>query len=167
MLTLQFPNISHKEEYIKMIEEWWSQESIPTSPRALFRGENFEEFLEIAGNDLIGNRLGVPATLFFLMDNSRILGGIQIRHHIEHPNLKEFGGHIGYGIRPSERRKWYARKMLELWLIEARKLWIERVLLGCYDDNIASAKTIESNGGIFERYNEHEWKKSRRYWIEL
>lgn len=166
MLHLEFPNISHKEEYLNMINEWKSHE-IPSSPWALFRGENFEEFLGIATNDLIENRLGVPATLFFLMDDSQILGAIQIRHHIEHPNLREFGGHIGYGIRPSERRKWYAKKMLELWLIEAQKLWIYRVLLGCYDDNIASAKTIESNGGIFERYNEHEGKKSRRYWIEL
>ena len=105
MIHLEFPDISHKEEYLKMIEEWALYEPIPTSPRALFRGENFEEFLKFAENDLIENRLGVPATLFFLMDNSRILGAIQIRHHIEHPNLKEFGGHIGYGIRPSERRK--------------------------------------------------------------
>lgn len=170
MLKLIFPDISHKEAYIDMLEEWKNTEEFKighVSPGALFRGENFEEFLQIAIEDLAENRLGVPATLFFLTEWERILGGIQIRHHINHPNLMEYGWHIGYGIRPSERRKWYATKMLELALVETKKLWIDRVLLGCYDDNIASQKTIENNGGIFERYTEFEGKKSRRYWIEL
>jgi predicted acetyltransferase len=105
MLHLEFPNISHKEVYLDLMQEWKNFEKTPTSPSVLFRGENFEEFLEIIENDLIGNRLGVPATLFFLMYKTRIIGAIQIRHSIEHPNLREFGGHIGYGIRPSERRK--------------------------------------------------------------
>lgn len=167
MLHLEFPNISHKSAYLNMIEEWKLFEKIPTSPRALFRGENFEEFLQIAESDLTENHRWVPATLFFLMDGDRILGAIQICHNIEPPHLREYGGHIGYGIRPSERQKWYATKMLSLALIEAQKLWLEKVLLGCYDDNIASQKTIEKNNGIFERYTEFEGKKSRRYWIEL
>ncbi|MBP9779510.1 GNAT family N-acetyltransferase, partial [Candidatus Gracilibacteria bacterium] len=83
------------------------------------------------------------------------------------PHLMEFGGHIGYGIRPSERRKGYATKMLALGLIEAKKLGIERVLLGCSDDNPGSYKTIEANGGIFDRYTEFEGQKARRYWIEI
>jgi predicted acetyltransferase len=101
------------------------------------------------------------------MDGEKILGWIQIRHHIEHPNLREYGGHIGYGIRPSERRKWYATEMLHLALIEAQKIGLDRVMLGCYDDNIGSIRAIEKNGGIFERYTEHEGKKSRRYWIAM
>jgi predicted acetyltransferase len=61
--------------------------------------------LQLIKDDLEkGNRHGVPATLFFLTNqNDHILGAIQIRHHINHPNLIEMGGHIGYGIRPSER----------------------------------------------------------------
>lgn len=170
MLKLIFPNLSHKESYLDMLEEWKNTEEFKighVSPWALFRGNNFEEFLQIAIEDIEGNRFGVPATLFFFIDWEGILWGIQIRHHINHPNLMEYGWHIGYGIRPSERRKWYATKMLELALVEVKKLWIDRVLLGCYDDNIASQKTIENNGGIFERYTEFEGKKSRRYWIEL
>lgn len=171
MLHLSFPNISHKSAYLDMLAEWKASDEFQSghvSPGALFRGENFEEFLQIAEDDVTDkwNRW-VPATLFFLMDGEKILGGIQIRHHIELPNLKEYGGHIGYGIRPSERRKWYATEMLRLALSEARKLWLDRVMLGCFDDNIGSIKTIEKNGWVFERYTEFNGQKSRRYWIEL
>ena len=170
MLHLEFPNISHKSAYLDMLAEWKASgefQSGHVSPGALFRGENFEEFLQMAEGDLTENHRWVPATLFFLMDGEQILWGIQIRHHIEHPNLKEYGGHIGYGIRPSDRKKWYATEMLRLALPEARKLGLDRVMLGCFDDNIGSIRTIEKNGGVFERYTEYEGKKSRRYWIEL
>jgi predicted acetyltransferase len=99
------------------------------------------------------------------VENERILWAIQIRHSIDHPRLIEVGGHIGYGIRPSERGKWYATEMLRLWLLEAKKLWLEKVLITCHDDNIASAKVIENNGGAFERYAYRDEKKYRRYWV--
>ncbi len=170
MLQLAFPNTSHRSAYLDLLSEWRESGEFEwwhVSPGALFRGDTFEEFLQIAEDDLTDERnRWVPATLFFLMDGERILWAIQVRHHIDHPNLRESGGHIGYGIRPSERRKWYATKMLELWLQEARKLGLKKVMLGCNDDNIGSIKTIEKNGGIFERYTDHEWSLSRVYWIE-
>ncbi len=106
MYYLSFPTIFHKSRYLDMIKEWRNFETIPTSPRALFRGESYEEFLEIIENNRISNQLGVPATLFFFMDNEEILGALQLRHHIDHPNLAldgGCGGHIGYGLRPSTR----------------------------------------------------------------
>jgi len=57
--------------------------------------------------------------------------------------------------------------MLRLGLPEAKKIGLEKVLITCYDDNIASAKVIENNGGVFERFTEKEGKKLRRYWITL
>lgn len=169
-LKLVFPNISHKTAYLDMLDTWKKSgefENGHVSPGALFRGDTFEEFLQIAQDDLTENHRWVPATLFFLTDGNKILGGIQIRHSIDHPNLRESGWHIGYGIVPNERRKWYATAMLGLALVEAKKLGLRRVMLGCYDDNIGSIKTIEKNGGIFERYTDHEWILSRVYWIEL
>lgn len=167
MLRLEFPNTSHEIEYLSMIEEWKSHE-IPSSPGALFRWETFEEFLQLAKDDLEkGNRHWVPATLFFAVNEDRILGAIQIRHHINHPNLIERWGHIGYGIRPSERWKWYAKEMLKFALIESQKLWLEKVLITCHDDNIASVKVIETNWWIFERYTDIEGVKWRRYWIDM
>lgn len=78
------------------------------------------------------------------------------------------GGHIGDGVRPSERRKGYATEMIRLALEECKKLGIDRVLMVCYKDNIASAKSIINNGGILENEIEAEdGKIDQRYWISL
>lgn len=77
-----------------MIGEWKKYEEIPTSPRRLFVGNTFEEFLEKITQDVTASERGVNATLFFLIKNQKILGAIQIRHHIDHPDLMEVGGHI-------------------------------------------------------------------------
>ena len=78
------------------------------------------------------------------------------------------GGHIGDGIRPSERGKGYGTELVRLALIECKKLGIHRVLMTCDKDNIASAKTILRNGGVLENevVNE-EGEIEQRYWIEL
>ena len=89
MLKLEFPNITHKQAYLEMIQEWANFEVIPTSPGRLFSGENFEDFLEIVERDVIGNSSGVNSHLFFLVEDRKILGALQIRHHIDHPNLIE------------------------------------------------------------------------------
>ena len=75
MLRLEFPNESHKEKWEEMIAEWGKCESIPTSPTALFRGESYEKFLENVNADLYFPIQGrVPATLFFIFENERLLG---------------------------------------------------------------------------------------------
>ena len=89
-----------------MIAEWEKYEMIPTDPDCLFSGDSYEEFLQITydnQNNPPSER--VPATLYFIVDEGQIIGGIDLRHHIDHEFLQEIGGHIGYGIRPSERKK--------------------------------------------------------------
>lgn len=168
MLKLEFPNESHKDTYLEMIQEWKNHE-IPTSPWKLFMWQTYEDFLRIVTEDLTNNEYGVNSTLFFLVEDSKsaILWAIHIRHHIDHPILIEAGWHIWYGIRTSARWKWYAIEMLKLWLKEAKKLWIQKALITCDDDNIASAKIIEANGWVFERYAEGDGVKVRRYWINI
>ena len=118
------------------------------------------------------NGIGIPDTFvpnstFYLTDNTnRILGVVNIRHRLTDKLLIE-GGHIGYGIRPSERRKGYATKILELALVEAKKLGIERALVTCDKENIGSAKTILRNGGIFDQENLYEGRIVQRYWINI
>lgn len=170
MFHLEFPNISHKSAYLEMIEEWKNFEDTPTSPSALFRGENFEEFLKITEQNTQANSLGIPATLFFFMNDNDILWAIQIRHHTNHPNLSRegwAGGHIGYGLRPSARGKWLAREMLTLGLIEAWKLWITEVLISADEDNPASWKTIESCGGVYDGSIVKDGKALKIYYINL
>lgn len=162
-MHLEFPEIHHKKMWEKMIQEWKSVEKIPTSPSALFRWENFNTFLKIAQRNTTSNSVWVNAHLFFCIKDEEIVWAIDIRHHINHPNLIESWGHIWYGIAPKFRRKGYATKMLGLGLIEAKKLWCERVLIICAVDNIASNKVILNNGGVFERKTKDG--KDNRYWV--
>lgn len=92
MLTLEFPNISHKERYQDMIAEWGNVEKIPTDPDCLFSGNSYEEFLQITRDNQNNPPEGrVPATLFFIMDDEKLIGGIDLRHHIDHDFLREIG----------------------------------------------------------------------------
>lgn len=167
MLKLEFPNESHREMYEDMMKEWRSFETTPTSPRRLFVGENYDDFLMEIRNDVENNQRWVNSTLFFLMNADIILWAIQIRHHIKHPDLRETGWHIGYGIRPSERQKWYATQMLKLWLEEAKKLWIKKVLISCDPDNIASEKVIVKNGWKYNKIVKNDKGVYKTFWIIL
>lgn len=165
-LKLEFPNINHKENYEKLIKDWWEIENLEEiSPWRLFSWNNFEDFLENIINDIDNSELWVNAHLFLLVENNKILWAIQIRHHINHQNLIEKWWHIWYWIAPQYRRKWYATKMLELWLIEAKKLWLSKVLITCDIDNIGSKKVILKNWWVFERLTS-DWKMNR-FWIDL
>lgn len=77
------------------------------------------------------------------------------------------GGHIGDGVRPSERRKGIATKMISLALDECRKLGIQKVLMVCDKDNVGSAKSIRNNGGVLENEIIVDGVVEQRYWIEL
>ncbi len=178
MLRLEIPNTSHEKQYNEMIEEWGNFEKTPTSPSVLFKWENFQEFLDNIQdirNWIFPNH--TASTLLFLIGKDKILGWIDIRHNIIHPKLRDYSGHIGYWIRPSERAKWYATKMLELWLQEAKKLWLSRVMISCLQENIASAKVVKKNWWELEqvktiddpseRRPENKGKKLGIYWITL
>lgn len=101
------------------------------------------------------------------LSDHRIVGICDLRHHINHPVLSLWGGHIGYSVRPNERRKGYGKEMLRLVLNEARALGLERVMITCNSDNIASEKTIIANGGVFEKDVIVDNEVIKRYWIEL
>lgn len=77
------------------------------------------------------------------------------------------GGHIGDGVRPSERRKGIATKMISLALEECRKLGIPKVLMVCDKDNIGSAKSIINNGGVLENEIMCDGVIVQRYWIDF
>ncbi len=164
-LRLEFPNESHKEMYEKMVLEWWEMEKIPIDPERLFTWNNYQEFLDTIIQDITNSDLWVNAHLFFLVNDTEILWALQIRHHINTPNLLENWWHIGYGIAPKHRRKWYATQMLKLWLLEAKKLWLDKVMISCNIDNVWSRKVIENNSWVFERFNK-DWDL-RRYWIDI
>ncbi len=100
--------------------------------------------------------------------DDRILGMIDIRHYLNE-YLKNYGGHIGYSIRPTERRKGYAKEMLKMALSKCRELNIYRVLITCIERNIGSEKTILANGGVYEDtvFEPKSERYLKRFWIEL
>ena len=110
----------------------------------------------------------VPSTTFWLASGGRLIGRSSIRHRLT-PELEYEGGHIGYDVRPSERRKGYGTLILRLTLREARELGLKRALLTCDTDNVGSAKIIEKNGGKLqdEAVSKRSGKLISRYWIEL
>jgi len=111
----------------------------------------------------------VPDTYYFLMygTKNKILGRVSIRHRLN-DNLLQRGGHIGYAVAPSERRKGYATEQLRLALEKCREMGIGPVLITCHKENIASASVIQKNGGILEDERESvEGKVLQRYWIEV
>ena len=110
----------------------------------------------------------VQENVYWLVRGDLILGLIKLRRKVNEALLIE-GGHIGYGVRPSERRKGYGTAMLGLVLDEARALELNRVMLTCDADNIGSAKIIERNGGKLSgtAVSPRTGKAVLQYWIEL
>jgi predicted acetyltransferase len=99
----------------------------------------------------------------WIVEDGLVLGGIALRHRFDNDL-----GHIGYGVRPSARRRGLAGWALREMLREARvTLGLDRVLIPCLADNVASARTIERSGGILEGIREFEHFSVRRYWIAL
>ncbi|MFD3719682.1 GNAT family N-acetyltransferase [Streptomyces sp. NPDC058674] len=108
----------------------------------------------------------VHATYWWIADGDTYLGAIDLRHYLN-GFLLDAGGHIGYGVRPSARRRGLATWALGRVLHEARVLGMDRVLLTCDPSNSASIRTIESNGGVLEDVRETLIGPKRRYWIDL
>lgn len=172
-LKLVFPSEEYKEqieEYLK--EHFENGEYELAGDGGLDRIRNFDDWLLKVKRDLSEETVQenrVPATLFLGVRKSdnKVIGTIQIRHRLNERLLKN-GGHIGDGVRPSERRKGYATEMIRLALEECKKIGINRVLMVCFKDNIGSAKSIINNGGILENELPAEnGKIDQRYWISL
>ena len=102
----------------------------------------------------------VPETTLWWVDGDEYLGRLSIRHELT-DLLREFGGHIGYVVRPSARRQGNASAMLAVALPIARVLGIDPALLTCDADNAGSRRVIESNGGVFEDQRDDKL----RFWV--
>jgi predicted acetyltransferase len=107
----------------------------------------------------------VHCTYRWIVEGGRVLGGIALRHELSDFVLQ--AGHIGYGIRPSARRRGLATWALGQMLGRARDLGLDRVLLVCEAGNAASAKTIEHHGGVLEEVRDTGHATVRRYWIKI
>ncbi len=149
-----------------MLDEWSSsgEKIIPYAIRRLDY-HDFEYYCE--NLEVKHTKEGmVPDSTFFCLDEDRniMVGAVNIRHYLNEALLLN-GGHIGDGVRPSERRKGIATQMIGLALEECRKLGIDKVLMVCDKDNIGSAKSIINNGGVLENEIVVDNITEQRFWI--
>lgn len=170
MFKLVKPTLSMEKEYVDYITEWEATEEKIVPNAAKRDSMSFKELVnkwEEYESERMYEKGLVPSSIYFLMDeDKKIYGAIDIRHELN-DYLLRYGGHIGYGIRPSQRRKGYASQMLTLALPIVKELGISKALITCDKNNTGSAKTIMNNGGILENEVINGDEITQRYWIEL
>lgn len=167
------PSMEYMEQGIEYIEEHINAGSNINGSGGLHRYlDNYQGWLEKLEQDrkCIPNEQRVPAETYYLVreEDNKIIGMINIRL-VLNERLQQCGGHIGYGIRPSERNKGYNKINLYLALLRCQNLGIKEVILDCDSSNLASSRTMESLGGIRidEYYSEQEQCQVWRYIINV
>ncbi|WP_053985077.1 GNAT family N-acetyltransferase [Niameybacter massiliensis] len=169
-LKLVLPTLKYKECVIDYKEEFIRNNERMDGCATLREASTFEEWYETFQDTLKEETVRpgfVPATTYLAMDiEERLIGMIDIRHRLNE-YLLNYGGHIGYSVRKSERRQGYATQMLGLALEKCLELGIKEVLVTCNKENIASAQTILNNGGQLEDERLEGDACIQRYWISL
>jgi len=171
-IYLAKPDLTFFEQYNEMMKEWCES---GTQIAPWFLDEPFETLEEFAKfikmldmcEHATNDSPYASSTSFFVIDeHGRLIGATSLRHYLT-PKGYNSWGHIGYGIRPSERRKGYAVQSLKLMLEEAKARHISEVLIGVHENNTGSRKTVEKCGGIYENTVtiEGDAEPIRRYWI--
>lgn len=170
-VCLTRPSAQFQEEYLAFYREWkqsgepivpWIVDKDPSDFAAYLRYLQEEETEENLQPGWVTN-----STYWLVNEQGQITGAVNIRHDLTE-RLLNTGGHIGYGVVPSQRRKGYATAILEQSLQKTRELGLNRVLVVCDKGNIGSEKTIVKNGGVFEsEFIEEDGNVVRRFWIEL
>lgn len=173
-MNLVKPDKKYKDSFIAAVLEFKNDNSIRAQEYQKLNEDelkaHFESYVKSTLSQSDGKNLPegfVPQSTFWLVEGNEFIGRASIRHRLT-PHLLNSGGHIGYDIRPSKRRLGFGKKILELALIKARGLGIEKALVTCDESNVGSKKIIEENGGTLEnRIEQDEGMPAKlRYWIE-
>lgn len=172
-IILELPTIKHEFIANQFKEEFFKNHEKIINGSALYDQMEYKEWLDYNKKNSSSATVSdnwVVATTFFAVRKSdnKIIGMIDIRHSLENEFLAEYGGHIGYAVRPSERKKGYAIQMLRMALEYAASIKLSKVMLCCYADNTASIKTITKCGGVFSESKKYiDGKTVNIYWIDI
>jgi predicted acetyltransferase len=170
-LYLEFPSKKRQDDALAYLREFIESGSEINGMGWLDKIEDYNEWLKFVSDYHEGVNLRedhVRSSEYFLIrkKDDKIVGMVNIRHELN-DYLNEHGyGHIGYGIRPDERRKGYAVIQLKLALEKCRQLGIKQVHVGCAEDNIGSKRTIEKNGGRLYKRGKSDGVVHLEYIIE-
>ena len=156
----------YREQITDMMEEWLATgEKIV--PYAIRKNDVYDFDVYCAGLELKDPPPGyVEDSTFFCLEeeSGQIVGAMNIRHRLNDALLLN-GGHVGDGVRPSRRREGIGTRIVAFALEECRKLGIEKVLMVCDKENVASRRTIEKNGGVLENEVVVDGVVEQRYWL--
>lgn len=166
-LQLIEPAARLENEFLSMAEEFRAAGDDRFAPAL----EDFAAYLENLSNFRRGRALPpdrVPQDSFWLVSGARVIAVSSLRRRLN-ADLEKEGGHIGYSVRPSERRRGFGTLILRLSLEKARARGLGRVLVTCDADNTGSVRIIEKNGGVLSgrAVSERTGKLISRYWIEI
>lgn len=169
MITIHKPSLELLPSYLICMNEMAELGEKVWEDTVPYKNESSDQFITRLHQDET-NPTGakVPETHYWAVINNEVVGRISFRHRLN-DNLKEFGGHIGYEVKPSQRKKGVAKAMLKAILETPRAKEIGKLLLTCSPDNVASIKTIVANGGVLKetKFVERVNRKTSLYWIEL
>ena len=170
-IILVKPDLSYADEIIKYKEESLKESPIINGSAGLDRVSSieiwFEELKKRSCEDTVPEGLVPSSTYLGVREKDNyIVGMIDIRHYLNE-YLTQVGGHIGYGVRKTERNKGYAKQMLKLALEKCKELKIKKVLITCDEDNIASEKVTLSANAKLEDIRNVDGENKKRFWIDL
>lgn len=173
---LENPSMERKKDVIEYMNEHVKYNSAINGTGSfdhVLEGETYEEcmdrYYKIQDNEYAKSIDRCPGKTYFLIrkNDNKLIGMINIRHHLS-PKMLVHGGHIGYGIRPTERRKGYNKINLYLGLLKALEEFnLDKVMLDCDVKNLGSDKTIQALGGVLERtdIDDYDGVLTNVYWI--
>ena len=168
-MELVFPTIGMKEDVMAYRQEFLDAgaERIEGSG-GLSKVTDYEGWIaEKVRAQSVAEDGWVRHTTYFAVVGGEIVGNVNIRHELNE-ELRFDGGHVGYAVRPTKRRRGYATQMLGLALEKCRELGIDRALVTCVKENVGSAKTILNNGGVLDsEFVDADGVVSQRYWVEV
>jgi predicted acetyltransferase len=172
-LRLVRPTPEYQSDFWAMVADYRAAGETRYQALMDFFQRNFDGYIRHLRNMSRGKGLKpgwVPYTVYWAVKPGlpMIVGELHLRHRLT-PALEKEGGHIGYTITPSLRGQGYGTQQLRLGLEKAREFGLECVLITCDTDNIASARVIEKNGGVFEDeiISDNSGKPVSRYWVDL
>lgn len=167
-MKFRLPKLSDKEIIKKYIQEHYCYGETKLSATNGLTATKFEDWVKKINNNVIIPDLEWGKSLTYLVfdDIGNLVGFLSIRYDLNEEKVMKFG-HIGYGVRPSQRRKGYATQMLKFALEECKRYGLTKVIVGCYKENIGSARAIIKNNGKLIKEGKEYIKISEFWEMEL
>lgn len=166
-MKLRKPELTDKDKIYDYVLEHYNNNEYSISASNMLTGMEYEDWInKLIIDSICGNKDWGISETYILVDEDKVVGMLNIRYNPSIDVALKYG-HIGYGVRPSMRRKGIATYMLKEALVKCKKYGLTEVMLGCYKDNIGSLKTIVKNNGVLDREDYMNGKVSMYYKIKI